>query len=121
MIQRTLCVVSPVAGFPAESFLVFCASATELASGNSGFGGVIFVFSAGETALGALTGVGEPLELPSGFTRWSRTRIIIVITAASAGARSAIFVRKYDLAGLAAVCASCAGNDLRMKRIVLAS
>ena len=59
--------VSPVAGFPAESFLVFCASATELASGNSGFGGVIFVFSAGETALGALTGVGEPLELPSGL------------------------------------------------------
>ena len=67
MVQRTLCVVSPVAGFPAESFLVFCASATELASGNSGFGGVIFVFSAGHTALGALTGVGEPLELPSGL------------------------------------------------------
>jgi len=60
-------VVSPVAGLPVESFLVFCASATELSSGNSGFGGVIFVFSAGETALGALTGVGEPLELPSGL------------------------------------------------------
>ena len=88
--------VSPVAGFPAESFLVFCASATELASGRA-------------------------VRVTVWFTRWSRTRIIIVITAASAGARSAIFVRKYDLAGLAAVCASCAGNDLRMKRIVLAS